>query len=96
MVSPHAGTDHGWGGNTALFGGKIKGTRIHGQYPFHLSDELTEVNAGRGILLPTTPWEGIWQPVAEWMGVKEEDMDMVLPNRKFFPQLLHKADVYEA
>ena len=34
---------------------------------------------GRGRLVPTLPWEAMWGPIAEWMGVTDaRDMDIVL------------------
>ena len=46
--------------------------------------------------MPTTPWEGIWQGVAEWMGVEEARMDEVLPNAKNFgaDEIFTEAELY--
>lgn len=36
---------------------------------------------GRGRLIPTTPWDGVWNSVIRWFGVEgEEDVEKVLPN----------------
>jgi cullin-associated NEDD8-dissociated protein 1 len=74
-----AGTDHGWGGNNVIVGGGLNGGQIFGKYPPRLAlDEGQDL--GRGRLLPTMSWEGLWHPVLEWFGVEEEDMPAVLPN----------------
>ena len=43
-----------------MIGGDVKGRRIHGQFPEDL-DPVTspiEVGRGRGIFIPSMPWEG--------------------------------------
>ena len=71
--------------------GKVNGGRIHGEYP----DDLTAkgpLNVGRGRLIPTRGWESVWHGIAEWMGVEQDEMDSVIPNKKYFPSnLLFKA-----
>ena len=62
------GTDHGWGGNTFVLGGAVNGSRVLGQYPWDLEDE---VNVGRGRLIPTTSWEALWHSVCQWFGVDD-------------------------
>ena len=57
---------HGWGGNHFVPGGSVNGGKIHGSYPDDLTD-ASLLNAGRGRIIPTTPWEGLWQPVGEWL-----------------------------
>ena len=47
-----------------------------------------------GYIVPTTPWESIWKPIAEWLGVEAGQMDVVLPNANKFSNLLGQADVY--
>ena len=79
ITSNGLGTDHGWGGNHFVLGGSVNGGKIHGTYP----DDLTAsgaLNAGRGRIIPTTPWEGLWRPVSEWFGVDLEHEGAVLPN----------------
>ena len=75
----------------------MKGGRVHGKFPASLLED-SELNIGRGRVLPTSSWEAMWQGIAEWFGVKEEDMDTVLPNRPNFPkeQLFSKAHLYTA
>jgi cullin-associated NEDD8-dissociated protein 1 len=52
---------------------------VYGDYP----DDLTEGGPqmlSRGRLIPTTPWEGLWHGVAEWMDVDASKMAELLPN----------------
>ena len=39
-------------------------------------------------MLPTTSWEGVYAPIAEWFGVGKEKMPEVLPNLKNFKPIL--------
>jgi uncharacterized protein (DUF1501 family) len=43
------------------------------------------LNIGRGRLLPTSPWEAMYQGVLEWFGVPASQMATVLPNARNFP-----------
>jgi len=85
LTSNGVGTDHAWGGNHFIMGGSVSGAKIHGQYPDDVSDEGA-LNIGRGRLIPTTPWEGMWKGVAEWFGVESENIDTVLPNLPAFTE----------
>merc|ERR1711862_744355 len=62
------GSDHGWGGNYFMMGGQVKGGQILGQYP---DDYDGHLDAGRGRVIPTTPWDAVWYGISEWMGVKD-------------------------
>jgi uncharacterized protein (DUF1501 family) len=95
LTSNGAGTDHAWGGNYWLMGGQVNGTRIHGKYP----DDLTAqgpLNIGRGRLIPTTSWEGVWNGVARWFGVAADGIENVLPNMAKFPteSLLTREELF--
>ena len=75
------GSDHGWGGHYAVFGGGVRGGRILGQYPPDLRPSGPYNLGGHGRIMPTMGWESIWSGVGEWMGVEtEEEFDFVLPN----------------
>jgi len=95
MTSNGQGTDHAWGGNHILIGGAVKGGKIHGKFPESLSEDSAE-DIGRGRVIPTSSWESIWRPLADWFGVEEGQMDKVLPNVKNFPEdvLYQTADVF--
>jgi hypothetical protein len=55
-----------------------------GEYPEHLS-EKGDYWIRRGRLIPTTPWDSVWNGVSEWMGVQgDDDLSFVLPNRENF------------
>ena len=84
ITSNGKGTDHGWGGNYAVMGGKVNGGKILGKYPNKLGSD-GELNYGRGRILPSTGWEGPWAGLAEWMGVEnDEELVKILPNLKNF------------
>ena len=79
------GTDHGWSGQSFVMGGSIVGGKIFGDYPKQL-DSNSPLNIGRGRLIPTRPWESLWNPVSQWLGLLESgDLNEVLPNRDSFP-----------
>tara|TARA_B100000780_G_C20856931_1_gene340629 strand:- start:290 stop:586 length:297 start_codon:yes stop_codon:yes gene_type:complete len=88
-------TDHAWGGNYFLLGGDLDGGQIHGNYPAKLGEENGDVNIGRGRMLPTTSWNSLWKPVAEWFGILPTEMDAILPNQGKFPNVLGKTDVFK-
>lgn len=83
LSSNGEGTDHAWGGNHFIIGGSVKGGRIHGQYPSDLTENGI-LNIGQGRLIPTTPWEGVWNGLAEWFGVTSDNMSKVIPNKANF------------
>lgn len=99
LTSNGLGTDHAWGGNVWLAGGALKGGKIFGEYPDDLSDDGKQ-NVGRGRLIPTTPWEGMWSGIAKWMGIVDGDkgLDYVLPNLKNFgsEHIIHVEDLYDS
>ena len=62
-------------------GGCIHGGRILGQYPNNITDD-SELSLGRGRLMPTTSWESVFNGIAQWIGVPDEQkLDYCLPNR---------------
>ncbi len=82
LTTNGAGTDHGWGGNHFVMGGPVSGGRIYGDYPLlHLKSEL---DAGRGRLIPTTSVDEYYAEMAAWFGVTPGEMDTVFPNVKYF------------
>jgi len=96
-ITPNSrsGTDHGWGGNTFITGGGLKGGQILGEYPNSFSTE-DPTNDGKGRLIPTTSWEAMWNGIAQWFGVTgEAALDSVLPNRNNFGcNLFTDKDLY--
>ena len=60
----------------------MDGGKIHGQYPdISVGNSL---DTGRGRLIPTTPWDGLWYGVAQWMDVAPDKLSSVLPNAANF------------
>ena len=92
LTSNGLGTDHAWAGNYFVAGGAVNGGQILGKFPDDLTDD-GELNIGRGRLIPTTSWEVIWQPIASWFGIEDDEMSFVLPNLENFPEEL--ADMYK-
>ena len=88
----------GRGGNYFVTGGAVKGGQILGEYPREVKAG-SYLNLGRGRMLPTTSWEGIWNGVAEWMDLDPDRMDTVMPNRHYFKshpgKLLTKQQMYK-
>lgn len=89
------GTDHAWGGNYMMFGGSVQGGQIVGRYPDDLTDN-SPLSLGRGRFIPTTPFDGGFRAIAEWVGVPPSDMNQVCPNCYRFneTQLFHKEDLF--
>jgi uncharacterized protein (DUF1501 family) len=79
LSSNGKGSDHGWGGNQFVLGGKHKGGRLYGTYP----EDLALGNAldtGRGRLIPTLSVDEYYCELAQWLGVSAGDMPRILPN----------------
>ena len=99
LVSNGGGTDHAWGGNYFIAGGSVRGGQILGDYPSRLDEtcELNIRNSG-GRFIPSTSWEAVWSPVAEWFGVDSSKIDGVLPNKANFPasDIFDRSDLFEA
>jgi uncharacterized protein (DUF1501 family) len=78
------GSDHAWGGNYMMFGGGVKGRQIVGSYPDNLTDDGPRT-LGRGRMIPTTSWDAVFLPLAQWAGAGADDLDTVCPNKDNFP-----------
>jgi len=91
------GSDHAWGGNYFVAGGDIDGGKILGTYPDDLTND-SPIIFQPGIVIPTTPWEAVWNPIAQWFGITDPaKLGIVLPNRaKLADKLFSKADLYGA
>ena len=76
-------------------GGSVKGGFIHGQYPNDLTNS-GELSIGRGRIIPSTPWEGLWNGLSEWFGVTPENMANVLPNKgNFQTNIFSESDLFD-
>ncbi len=93
----NGGSDHAWGGNYFLLGGKVNGGQILGTYPYPLTPEHPKW-IGRGRFIPTTPWDAVWNGIGNWMGLQlDDDLDFALPNRKSFSKcddLFYDTDLF--
>jgi len=102
LTSNGAGSDHAWGGNHWVLGGSVKADsrtghgQMFGAYPSRLSIEGDQI-LDRGRVIPTTSWEAVWDPIAQWFGVAPADLDTVLPNRaNFLPGgLIEVSELFE-
>ncbi|KAL7539583.1 hypothetical protein ACHAXR_009408 [Thalassiosira sp. AJA248-18] len=83
-TNSNGGTDHAWGGNYFIAGGSVQGGKIMGKFPSPLGPD-SDYWLKRGRWIPTSPWESVFNGVAQWLGVHEDaDLDWILPNRGSF------------
>ena len=73
------GTDHAWGANAMVFGGKVDGGKIFGTYPDLTLDGPDDVGRG-GRLLPSTAADLYFAELLRWFGVSSGNLSYVLPN----------------
>ncbi len=73
------GTDHAWGANAMVFGGKVDGGKIFGTYPDLTLDGPNDVGRG-GRMLPSTAVDLYFAEMLRWFGVTSGNMSYVLPN----------------
>lgn len=78
LTSNGRGSDHGWGGNTLVMGGAVKGGDFYGAPP--PLQPGSELDTGRGRLIPTLSTDEYFAELALWFGVSTGDLDRVLPN----------------
>ncbi len=88
----HQYSDHAWGNNLFVAGGSVDGGKILGEFPELASDKPLIFSPG--IVVPTTPWESLWNSVAQWFGVDEGDLDTILPHRGTFDNLFQEDDLF--
>jgi len=78
LTSNGDGSDHGWGSHHFIMGGAVKGGQYYGSFPVMGLNNIDEVGSGR--LIPTTAVDQYAATLANWFGVSNTDMAMVLPN----------------
>jgi len=95
MPNTGLGSDHAWGGIPFIAGGKVKGGQILGEFPPNLATSSRLVFEP-GIVIPTLPFEAMWNGIAEWFGVTNSvDLSEVLPNKEIFQNdLFIKSDLF--
>jgi len=97
-LTPNArGTDHGWGGNMFVVGGGIKGGQVLGAFPSTFAESDDGLVLSKGRMIPTTPWEGLWHAIGEWVGVGAAELnDAILPNSaNFGSTLLSETQLFD-
>ena len=85
LTSNGQGSDHAWGGNQLVVGGRVLGQKIYGQYPSlalnpESGSEVNPLDTGSGRLIPTTSCDQFFAELALWLGVSPTDLPLVLPN----------------
>ena len=58
---------------------------MQGRFPSLDLESDDVIDQRRGSVLPSTPWEALWRPIAQWFGVDDARMAEVLPNLPNFP-----------
>lgn len=79
------GTDHAWGSNVMLAGGKVNGNNMYGTYPSLAVDNDQYVH--NGVLIPTTATDSMFSELALWFGVNPTDLPGLFPNLGNFHDL---------
>lgn len=94
LTSNGDGSDHGWGGNSMILGGRVNGRQTLGQYPEMDLEGVQISNTERGNFAPTTSLEEYYAELALWFGLDEEDLEEhALPNvRAFIPERASKPE----
>jgi uncharacterized protein (DUF1501 family) len=81
ISSNNRGADHGWGGHSFAFGGKIK-SGIYGKMP---SIEKNSPDAlANSAVVPTTSVEQYMATLVDWLGDGKVDLHKVFPSLKAF------------
>ncbi len=78
LASNGDGADHGWGGNSMVFGQAVNGQKIYGQYPELYLDNPVDMGGGR--LIPTTSCDEYFAELALWFGASSADLYQIFPN----------------
>lgn len=78
LTSNGAGSDHAWGGNAFVLGGRVAGGRIYGSYP-DLALNGPSIVTGRGVTLPAVSVDEYFAELALWLGVQPHQLADVLP-----------------
>ena len=80
LTSNGNGTDHAWGGNVLVMGGKVKGQEVYGSYPSLALNSDIELGEGGGVLIPQIATDEYFAEIALWYGVSPADLPILFPN----------------
>ncbi len=83
LTSNGEGSDHAWGGNAMVLGGKVAGGRTYGSYP-DLALNGPNIVTSRGVTLPALSVEEYFAELALWLGVQSHQLVDVLPRVRTF------------
>ncbi|MEM8897902.1 MAG: DUF1501 domain-containing protein [Bacteroidota bacterium] len=80
LTSNGNGTDHAWGGNVLVMGGKVNGRDIYGSYPRLALNTDLELGEGGGVLIPQISTDEYFAELALWYGIPKSDLTTLFPN----------------
>ncbi|MEM7102731.1 MAG: DUF1501 domain-containing protein [Bacteroidota bacterium] len=78
LTSNGNGTDHAWGGNVLVMGGKVNGQDIYGAYPSLALN--SDIEVGGGVIIPQISTDEYFAELALWYGVSSSDLALLFPN----------------
>ena len=93
-ANSNAGSDHSWASHHFIAGGSVKGGQVFGHYPRTLEPD-GNIILNRGRVIPTTANEAYWNGILKWFGVKDSELDNVLPNRKHTSSLFTEEEMFD-
>ncbi len=89
VIGNGTGSDHGWGGNSIVMGGAVKGAKTYGTYPFNMtSGGSPDIDIGRGRYIPTTSVDQLHADLACWYGVGASDISLIVPHEEEYGENL--------
>jgi len=93
LDSNGGGSDHAWAGNHIIASGGINGQRIFNRFAELKIDN--DADLGRGRLVPGFPWESMMLPIAQWLGMAEDQAAVTFPNLHNFNRSAHVVPMSE-
>ncbi|WP_068546813.1 DUF1501 domain-containing protein [Thalassotalea crassostreae] len=85
------GTDHAWGGHALLMGGMINGGQMFGTHPDLKLEQGLDASSGRGRWIPTTSTSQCVAKIANWFGVSQEQLPLLIPTISNFPDTFNAS-----
>lgn len=87
-----AGSDHAWGAHQIVMGGPVNGGNIFGFFPsLKINTDLDAGVSGRGRWIPSTSVEQYQAIAANWFGIGQDELSIVLPNLERFENPFNTA-----